>query len=62
MRLAQLARAGALRNPDPELLEMKLEEKDIDPLVAYLSMFDDVGRERFRHYLIHLEPEEESGQ
>lgn len=55
VRASQLARAGKLRNPDPELLEIRLTENDVAALVAFLKQLEDVGPENFRHYLIHFE-------
>lgn len=54
VRLNGLARAGKLRQIDEEYREMNLSQDDVEPLVAFLGVLDDVGRDDFRQYLIHL--------
>lgn len=41
VQVAALARAKQLRNPDPELLKMRIDASDIDPLVAFLRALDE---------------------
>lgn len=54
VRINGLARAGELRGIAPEYLTMNLSDADIAPLVAFLWQLDEVGKENFRYYLIHL--------
>ncbi len=56
---AHMALAEAADNEqegvDPLFGEIAVEEEDIEPLVQFLLMLDEVGPERFRHYLINFE-------
>lgn len=54
MALAEAARAQQA-GVDPLFGEIRISEADIEPLVEYLLMLDEVGPEDFRHYLINFE-------
>lgn len=43
MEAAFLARMGDLRNPDPELLKIRIMEHDFEPLIAFLNALCDPG-------------------
>jgi cytochrome c peroxidase len=53
-RAAEQARAGQLPWADPEIAEIRIDEDDVAALAAFLRQLQDVGKERFREYLIHL--------
>ena len=40
---------------DPLFGEINITDADIEPLVLFLQMLDEVGPENFRHYLINFE-------
>ncbi len=52
--LAEAARRGDT-GVDPLFGEIRIAAPDIDPLVQFLLMLDEVGPENFRHYLINFE-------
>jgi cytochrome c peroxidase len=54
IRAAEAKRSGKLPWGDPELAEIRIGEADIAALVAYMRQLEDVGKEGFRQYLIHL--------
>lgn len=41
IRLSELARAGQLREPDEELLKVRLKETDVSPLKAFLAALNE---------------------
>jgi cytochrome c peroxidase len=41
IRLSELARVGKLREPDEELLKIRLQPTDIDPIVAFLRTLNE---------------------
>lgn len=41
MRLSELARAGRVREADPELARIKLREADLGPLIAFLNALNE---------------------
>ncbi len=45
---SELAKAGTLRNADPELLTMNISEHDIPQLVAFLETLQEVPEEEYR--------------
>ncbi len=48
LRAADLARAGQLRNPDPELLKITgITDKDVAQLVAFMETLNEVSPEEF---------------
>ena len=55
--MAEFARSEdeSAQGLDPELRKINLSDEDIAPLVAFLRTLDDVGKDNFRHYLIHFE-------
>lgn len=52
MRASELAKAGTLRNADPELLTMNISERDIPQLVAFLRTLEEVPEDEYRDYRI----------
>lgn len=54
MELAEAARAEQ-EGVDPLFGEIRISEADIEPLVQYLLMLDEVAPEDFRYYLINFE-------
>ncbi len=54
MELAEAARAEQ-EGVDPLFGEIRISEADVEPLVQYLLMLDEVDPEDFRHYLINFE-------
>ncbi len=53
IRASELAKAGKLRNADPELLRMNITEDDVEELAAFLRTLDEVPPEQFRDLIIH---------
>ncbi len=54
MELAEAARAEQ-EGVDPLFGEIRISEADVEPLVQYLLMLDEVDPEDFRYYLINFE-------
>lgn len=54
MALAEEARAEQ-EGVDPLFGEIRISEADVEPLVQFLLMLDEVDPENFRHYLINFE-------
>ena len=52
IRASELAKAGTLRNADPELLTMNISERDIPQLVAFLRTLEEVPEDEYRDYRI----------
>ena len=53
LKAAELAKAGKLRNPDPELLKISgITEKDIANMVKFFAQLNEVPREKYRDYRI----------
>lgn len=52
MKASELAKAGTLRNADPELLTMNISERDIPQLVAFLKTLEEVPVEEYRDFRI----------
>ena len=52
IRASELAKAGTLRNADPELLTMNVSERDIPQLVAFLKTLEEVPQEEYRDFRI----------
>ncbi len=52
MKASELAKAGRLRNADPELLTMNISERDIPQLVAFLKTLHEVTEEEYRDFRI----------
>jgi len=49
---SKLAKAGTLRNADPELLRMNITEDDVEELAAFLRTLDEVPPENYRDIII----------
>jgi len=52
IRASELAKAGKLRNADPELLRMNITEDDVEELAAFLRTLDEVAPENYRDIII----------
>lgn len=52
IRASELAKAGQLRNADPELVRMNITEDDVDEIAAFLRTLDEVPPERYRDIII----------
>ncbi len=52
IRASAMAKAGTLRNADPELLRMTITEDDVEELAAFLRTLDEVPPEDFRDIII----------
>jgi cytochrome c peroxidase len=52
MHASELAKAGKLRNADPELLDMHITEADVDELAAFLRTLNEVPPEEYRDLII----------
>ena len=52
IRASELAKAGTLRNADPERLTMNVSERDIPQLVAFLKTLEEVPQEEYRDFRI----------
>ncbi len=52
MKASELAKAGTLRNADPELLTMNISERDIPQLAAFLKTLQEVPIEEYRDFRI----------
>ncbi len=52
VRACALARAGALRNPDPEMLKMTITTDDIAPLVAFLKTLMEGAAEDYHDLVL----------
>lgn len=52
IRASELAKAGQLKNADPQLLRMNITEDDVEELAAFLRTLDEVPPENFRDLII----------
>lgn len=52
IRASELAKAGTLRNADPELLTMNISEHDIPQLVAFLETLQEVSEEEYEDFRV----------
>ena len=52
IKASELAKAGTLRNADPELLVMDISERDIPQLVLFLKSLQEVPQEDYRDFRI----------
>jgi cytochrome c peroxidase len=52
IRASELAKAGKLRNADPELSRMNISEEDVEQLAAFLRTLDEVAPENYRDIII----------
>ncbi len=52
IRASELAKAGKLRNADPELLRMNITEDDVAEIAAFLRTLDEVPPEHYRDIII----------
>ncbi len=58
VRASDLARAGSLRNGDPEMAAIRLSDEDIPPLAAFLKTLTTVGSRNT--YPSYLQPKSDS--
>lgn len=52
MHASELAKAGKLRNADPELLDMNITDADVEELAAFLRTLNEVPPENYRDIII----------
>lgn len=53
IKAADMARDGSLRNADPELKKIRITEKDIPQLVAFLNKLNEVPEEEYRDFRVN---------
>ena len=49
---SEMAKAGGLRNPDPQLLIMNITEEDIPDLTAFIATLEEVPEDEFRDFRV----------
>jgi hypothetical protein len=53
LKAAEMAKAGTLRNPDPELLKISgITEQDIKNMVKFFEELNEVPRDKYRDFRI----------